>query len=152
MSATTKKTTANATAGIEAGLGAENYEAFLKAGSDSAKKIEDAIAFSKESIEIYLKAGTDYAKGLQDVSKQVLALAQKSVEESVNAGKALTQAKTLKEVVDMQASFAKSSFENLVAESNKLTQTSVKLTEQAIAPVSDRINLAVEKFLKPLAA
>ncbi|GLR68123.1 hypothetical protein GCM10010909_28040 [Acidocella aquatica] len=52
------------------------------------------------------------------------------------------------EAVDLQTGFAKSSIEKAVSESNKLTDATVKLAEQAIAPLTARIALAVETFSK----
>ena len=50
--------------------------------------------------------------------------------------------------MDLQASLARSTMEKTLAESGKLTDASFKLTEQAIAPITARVTLAVEKFAK----
>ncbi len=54
----------------------------------------------------------------------------------------------MKEAVELQAHFAKVSIEKAVAEGNKLTDATVKLAEQAIAPLTARMTLAVETFGK----
>ena len=41
---------------------------------------------------------------------------------------------------------ARASMETAMAETGKLTDASVKLTEQALAPITARVTLAVEKF------
>jgi phasin family protein len=78
-------------------------------------------------------------------------LAQESLEDSVAAGKALVGAKTLKEVIDVSSSLAKSSFDKMVAESSKLSQLSSKLAEEALAPINSRVNAAVQKITKTAA-
>jgi len=48
----------------------------------------------------------------------------------------------------MQTSLARSSMEKAMTESGRLTDASIKLAEQAMAPLTARVNLAVEKFGK----
>jgi hypothetical protein len=60
--------------------------------------------------------------------------------------------KSLKEAADIQAAFAKASMERSMSEAAKLQEASFKLAEQAYAPLTARMSLAVEKFGKPLAA
>ena len=62
--------------------------------------------------------------------------------------KSLMGVKSVKEAIDLQAGFTKSSIEKAVSETNKLTDASVKLAEQTIAPITARITLAVETFSK----
>jgi phasin family protein len=56
--------------------------------------------------------------------------------------------KSVKEAVDLQSSFAKTSIEKAVSETSKITDATVKLAEEAIAPLTARMSLAVEKFGK----
>ena len=74
------------------------------------------------------------------------------MEASAQAAKALLAARTLREAVDVQTDFAKSSFDKLVAESTKLSEISVKVANEAAEPISARVNAAIEKILKPVAA
>ena len=76
------------------------------------------------------------------------ATAQASFEENMNLFKTLGTVKSLKEAIDLQSGLARSALEKAVAESGKLTDASMKLTEQTLAPLTARVNLAVEKFGK----
>jgi hypothetical protein len=49
---------------------------------------------------------------------------------------------------DLQATLARTTVEKTLAESGKLTDASMKLTEQALAPITARVSLAMEKFAK----
>jgi phasin family protein len=106
------------------------------------------VSFSQGNLEAVLKSGQIWAAGVQDLSKQVAASAQASFEETVSTFKALTSVKSLKDALDLQASLARTTLEKTLAESGKLTDASFKLTEQAIAPITARVTLAVEKFAK----
>jgi phasin family protein len=136
--------------GIEkATKGMESSQAKLKEGVEKAVKTsEEMLSFSQGNVEALVKAGQIYASGIQDISKHIAASSKASIEESVAFGKSLLGVKSVKEAVDLQTGFAKSSIEKAVSESNKLTDATVKLTEQAIAPLTARVALAVETFGK----
>ena len=70
------------------------------------------------------------------------------MDESMSAFKALTSVKSLKDAFELQSSFARAALEKSLAESGKLTDASFKLTEQALAPITARVSVAVEKFAK----
>jgi phasin family protein len=147
---TYEKSMAAVREGLEkATKGLETSKAKMKEGVEKAvKSSEEMLAFSKGNMEALVKATQIYATGLQDLSKQMAASSKASIEETVAFSKTLMGIKSVKEAVDLQTSFTKSSIEKAVAESSKLTDATVKLTEQAIAPITARISLAVESFGK----
>jgi hypothetical protein len=121
----------------------------LKQGiGNTMKTAEEMLAFGQGNIEAFIKSGQIWSAGLQDISKQVVSSAQASYEEALAAFKALTTVKSVKEAVDLQVGLTRSVIEKSIADSNKYTDASFKLAEQAIAPISGRITLAVEKFGK----
>lgn len=159
--AAVEETTATATKGIEATVsnlkdgmtkaaaGFSETQAKVKQGMEKAmKSAEEFVAFSQGNYEAFVKSGQIWAAGMQDISKQMAASAQASFEETMSTFKALTTVKSLKDAMDLQASYARSAMEKTMAESGKLTDASLKLTEQAIAPITARVSLAVEKFAK----
>jgi phasin family protein len=138
-----KEGIAKATAGFEA------TQVKMKEGVEKAMKTaEELVAFNQGNIEALVKASQIWASGIQDLSKSLAAAAQASLDESMAAMKALTSAKSLKDAFELQSSFARAALEKSLAESGKLTDASFKLTEQAIAPITARVSLAVEKFAK----
>ena len=140
---TLKEGVAKATAGFEA------TQAKVKEGVEKAMKTaEELVAFNQGNIEAIVKSGQIWATGVQDLSKHLAAAAQASLDESMSAFKALTSAKSLKDAFELQSSFARAALEKSLAESGKLTDASFKLTEQALAPITARVTVAVEKFAK----
>ncbi|HYD31679.1 MAG TPA: phasin family protein [Azospirillaceae bacterium] len=135
-------------------------EGFIKAGQEQAEKVsqqlfqgyDDIASFSKQNVDAVVQSSTIVAKGAEEAGKAVAAYAQVSLEKGVATGKALMGAKTLKDVIDLQTSFAKQSFDAFMAESTRLSELSVKVTNEALAPINARVNAAVEKFGKPIAA
>jgi phasin family protein len=122
----------------------------VKQGMEQAMKTaEEMVAFGQGNVEALVKSSQIWTAGVQDLSKQVAASAQASFDETMSTFKAMTSVKSLKDVFDIQASFARSAFEKTVNESGKLTDASMKLTEQTLAPITARMTLAVEKLAKP---
>ena len=112
------------------------------------KSTEEIVAFNQANVEAFVKSSQIWATGMQELTKQFASTAKTSFEESVASFKALTSVKSVKEAVELQTSFAKTAFEKAVAESNKLTDASIKLTEQTLAPITARVTVAVETFGK----
>jgi phasin family protein len=132
-----------------AAKGFETSQVKMKENMEKAMKTaEEMIAFSQGNMEALMKAGQIYTAGFQDISKHVAASSKTSLEESVAFTKSLMGVKSVKEAVDLQTGYAKSSIEKAVAESNKLADAGVKLAEQVAAPITARISLAVETFGK----
>jgi phasin family protein len=70
------------------------------------------------------------------------------MDEGMSAFKAMSSVKSLKEAIDLQTSLARNSMEKAVSETGRLTDASLKLAEEAIAPLTARVTLAVETFSK----
>jgi phasin family protein len=129
--------------------GFTDTQAKVKEGMEKAMKTaEELMAFSQGNLEAMVKCGQIWAAGVQDIGKQIAATAQASFDDTMSTFKAMSSVKSLKDAFDLQASLARSTLEKTVAESGKLTDASMKLTEQALAPLTARVNLAMEKFAK----
>lgn len=137
--------------GYDQVLGASR-EQFEKASVSAFKAYEELSKFHKDNYDAYLAASSIFAKGAENVGKAWMSLTQESLETAAQTAKALLGAKTLREAVDLQSDFAKSNFDKLVAEGTKLSELSVKVANEAFAPLNARVNVAVEKMLKPVAA
>jgi phasin family protein len=123
-------------------------EAAVKAQSQSLKAYEDAVAQAKENLDAVLKAGQTLTKGLQDLGKSVIGLAQEAIAEGVNTSKQLAASKNLHEAVDLQTAHAKNQLDRLVQEGSRLTDATVKLFEEAYAPVQARVSATIDKLVK----
>jgi phasin family protein len=131
----------------QAAAGLESTQAKVKEGMEKAMKTaEEFVTFSQGNVEALVKSSQIWTAGIQDLSKHVAASAQASLDETFATFRALTSVKSLKDAFDLQSSLARSSVESFVAETGKLTDASLKLTEQAMAPLTARVSVAVEKF------
>ncbi|WP_448207681.1 phasin family protein [Azospirillum sp. sgz302134] len=153
----------------------EQYEGFVKAGQEQvAKTFEQTAAATKEQVdklsaqllkayadlqalskgnaEAVLQSTTIATQGAEDLSRELTAYAQASFDKSITTGKALLTAKSLKEVVDLQTDFVKSSFDAFVAEASRLQDLTSRLTDATLAPLNARVDVTVKTLSKPLAA
>jgi phasin family protein len=103
-------------------------------------------AFGQGNIEAMMKSSQIWMTGLQDLSKSFAATAQAQMEETVSTMKTFAGLRSIKDAVDLQTAFARVSFEKAMSETGKITESSMKLAEQAMAPLTARVTIAVEKF------
>jgi phasin family protein len=133
----------------KAAAGLADTQAKVKQGMEKAMKTaEEFVAFSQGNLEAMMKSGQIWTAGVQDIGKQLAANAQASFDDTMSTFKALSSAKSLKDAFELQSSLARSTMEKAMAESGKLTDASLKLTEQVMAPLTARFTLAMEKFAK----
>jgi len=143
-----EKTLTSMKEGMEnASKGFETQQAKMKETMVKAMKTsEEMMAFSQGNFEAFVKAGQIFTSGMQGISKHIASSTQASVEDTVAMTKAFAGVKSVKEAVDLQTGYARNMMEKAVAETGKITDASLKLTEQTIAPLTARVTLAVEKF------
>ena len=114
------------------------------------KTTEELVAFGQGNVEALLKSSQIWAAGVQDLGKHVAATAQATMDETMATVKAMSAVKSLKEAMDLQSSFAKTAMEKMLAETGKITDASMKLAEQTMAPLTERVTVATEKFARPV--
>jgi phasin family protein len=124
-------------------------EQFDRASKTLFRNYEEFSELSKENIDAFVKSGTIVAKGFEEAGKAWIDFTRRSFETSVETAKAVMGAKDLREVVDVQSDFARTSFDSLVNEGSKLSELGVKVANEALEPIQSRINVTVEKILKP---
>jgi len=85
------------------------------------KSTEDFVAFGQANLEAFVKSGQIWSAGMQELTKQIASSAKASFDESVSTFKAMSTAKSVKEAMELQSSYAKAALEKAMSESNKLT-------------------------------
>lgn len=114
---------------------------------DSISRTTDAVtSFSQGTIDALMKSGQAWASGMQAITQTIAETAQAQLDQTLSTWKALTEAKSMKEAVDLQASLARASLQTVLAETGKLTEVSIKLAEQSMAPLTARMVVAVEQL------
>jgi phasin family protein len=132
-----------------AAAGLEKTQTQMKQTMEKAmKKAEELASFNQGTVEALMKSSQIWTTGVQGLSKHFAATAQTQLEETMSAFKTLSGLRSLKDLMDMQASFARSSVEKAMTETGKLTDATFKLAEETLAPLTARVTVAVETFSK----
>ena len=130
---------ATATAGLH------DAQAAMRDGLQKAiKTTEGLVAFSQGNIEAMTRSGQILMSGLQDIGQTMAASAKTGMEEAMTGFKTFGSVKSFKELFDLQASMMRSAMERSVAQTGQLTESCMKLSERAFAPISARLAVATE--------
>ena len=125
----------------------EQAQTAMRQGVEKAmKSASDLFSFAQGNFEAFAKASQILTTGLQDMTQTITASSKESVEDTMHTLKAMGSVKSIKEAMDLQASLLRSTMEKAVAQTSKMTDSSMKLSEQAFAPISARLSLAAETF------
>ena len=117
---------------------------------DLAKKgqkvAEELANLARANVEAVVEAGRVASEGARSIGQDVVAKQRDSFEQAADAIRSLAEAKSPTEYLQLQGDFARASFDRLVAESSKLTETMVKLAGEAFQPLSTRATANAERF------
>lgn len=145
MAGKTKAAKTAATKTIESAATAG--EKVFKDGFEKAvASMGDLGAFSKDNVEALVASVTTASKGAEKINTHVADYTKKAVEDSVAAAKKFAGAKSVQDVIELQSAFAKSSLDAYVGELNTLADLYTTSMKDAMKPLNDRVNAAVELF------
>ena len=105
----------------------------------------DAGEFTKGNVEALVESGKILAAGLQDMGKEYVAEGKTSLETVTADVKELAQVKSPVDFFKLQGEILRRNFDAAVASSSKHSEMALKLANDAFAPISTRVSLAVEK-------
>jgi len=112
----------------------------------SQKVAEELADLARANVEALVEAGRVAAEGARSIGQDVVAKQRDSVEQAADAIRALAEAKSPTEYLQLQGEFARASFDRAVAETSKLTESLVKLAGEAFQPLSNRATANAERF------
>ncbi len=103
---------------------------------DFTKISQQAANASRENVEAFIKSGTIFAKGFEELMKTAAALTQTAAEKQAQFAKEVMSSKTLNEFAEAQNKVAQNSFNELMVNTTKLSEMSVKLLSEASEPIN----------------
>ena len=112
----------------------------------SQKVAEELADLTRANVEAIVESGRVAAEGARSIGQDVVAISRDGVEQAADAIRSLAEAKSPTEYLQLQGDFARASFDRMVAESSKLTETMVKLAGEAFQPLSNRATANAERF------
>lgn len=115
------------------------------------KLLEEATELTKGNVEAIVASSKIAAKGVETLGQDAAEFGRKSFEQASAALKGLAEAKSPTDFFRLQSDYAKSAFDSLVAESNKVSEAVIKLAGDVTQPLTNRYSVAAER-VKSLAA
>ncbi len=101
--------------------------------------------FGKGNIEAMVESSKIAAKGMETMGQDVAEYTRKSFEGMTATLKTMASVKSPTELFKIQSDYARSAFDAAIAQTSKNTEMMVKLTSDAVQPISSRFAVAVEK-------
>jgi phasin family protein len=114
----------------------------------SRKAAEELADITRANVDALVESGKIATSGAQSIGQQVLAKGRDTVDQAANTVRALAEAKTPADVLQVQSDFFRSAFDRFVEESATLTESLVKVAGEAFQPLSSRASANVEKLNK----
>jgi phasin family protein len=132
---------AKATADQFATAGAK---AFKDGVEKSLAGLNEMNVHSKQNLEALVASATATAKGAESLGAQAMAYGKTAVDKHVEAAKALSSARSMQEVIELQTAYAKSSLETYIAEMNRASEIFSATVKGAFRPINERATAVVE--------
>ncbi len=101
------------------------------ANSDQIQKL------GREQLEAASSAAASFAKGLQNIAAETIDFSKKSLEANAACLERLLNAKSLDEAIQIQSEHMKSIYENLVAQTTRMSELCTALAKDSFKPVED---------------
>lgn len=132
---------------FDADKATDQMRAFAEKGVEQSKEAYARMKNGMESAQKTMETTLETARAAgSDVSLKSIGAMRANAEAGFSHLEALASAKSLTEVVELQTSYARKSFEMLVDQTRDIQSASTKAAEQVAQPVRD----AFEKALKEL--
>lgn len=110
--------------------------------------VAEMTELAKGNVEAVVESGKIVATGMQDLGKTYAEEAKSAYETLTADIKEMAAIKSPTELFQLQGKIMRRNFDALVSTSSKNSETAMKLATEALAPISARVNLAVEKLSK----
>jgi len=114
----------------------------------SAGMVAEMSELAKGNVEAIVESTKLFAAGVQDLSKSYAEEAKSAYETATADIKEMSAIKSPTELFQLQGKILRRNFENLIAATSKSTDAALKLANEAMAPISGRVNVATEKLSK----
>jgi len=110
--------------------------------------VSEMTDLAKGNVEAIVESGKVLAAGIQDMGKTYADEAKSAYETMTADLKEMAGVKSPTELFQLQGKIMRRNFDLLVATGTKGSEGAMKLANDVIAPISARVNLAVDKLSK----
>ncbi|MDX2027435.1 MAG: phasin family protein [Alphaproteobacteria bacterium] len=124
----------------------ETMDQVNQATQNFAQACQEASSIAREHVDATVKSAALAWEGCTEINQNLNGLVQESLSRALSAGKTMMGARTLREVMDLQADFMRECFDSWVAGTGKISEISARVTKDAMEPIANQANNAISKF------
>jgi phasin family protein len=125
-------------------LAADSQKAFTAQMEKLAKGFQQAASFGQDTIEAMIKSNEIAARALEGLNAEFVGYTKKSFEDGVAAAKDLAAAKTVSDLVEKQAGFARAAMDGMLKQAAKINEMMMSAARSAAEPVGARFTAAAD--------
>jgi len=124
----------------------EQAQAQMKSAAEKAgETAKAAMTAQRSAVETVVKAGQIYGEGLQGLVTHAAEVNRVQFDETMAHLRALTSVKSVKQAVELQSKFARSTASRFLTEGSSFVEDYLKVAHQALSPVTAKAREAAEK-------
>ncbi len=109
-----------------------------------SKSFEDAAAFNQESFDAMTKSSNLCVKAAEELNAEFMAFSKQAVEDSMAAAKDLAASKSVMELMEKQAEYAKTSFDVMMKQATKMNEMAMAAAKESMEPINARFTAAAD--------
>jgi len=113
-----------------------------------SKAFEDINSVVSSYISAVTKSSAALWQGIEEITRSVSGFSQESLARAASAYTTMASTKSPKEVIETQTDFVKDSFDSAIAGSNKVSEISVRVAQDAMAPITQHANETIGNAMK----
>ncbi|MFC3098433.1 phasin family protein [Alteraurantiacibacter palmitatis] len=110
--------------------------------------VSEMTEMAKGNVEALVESGKILAAGVQDMTKSYAEEAKAAYETMTADLKEMASVKSPTELFQLQGKILRRNFDAMMASTSKAPESAMKLANDVMAPITARVNLAVEKISK----
>jgi len=123
----------------------DKAKAAYEKGSSLAGEVGE---FTKGNLEAFVESGKILATGAQEIGRDYVDESKSAFETLTADLKKIAAVKSPTEFFQLQGELTRRNFDSAIAFGSKSSEKFVKLSNEAFAPISNRVSVAVEKISK----
>ncbi|MEM7173449.1 MAG: phasin family protein, partial [Pseudomonadota bacterium] len=108
---------------------------------------DELAAAGRDNLDAYMAAGQAWAAGMGAIGHELAQIAWQVVDAQLTATQALMTAKSVDEVLNLQANHSYSATELFLSESGRLAELTAEVAGQTAAPLQSRATASIEQWM-----
>jgi phasin family protein len=111
----------------------------------SSRIVEEMTDLTRGNVEAIVASSKVAARGIETLGQEVAEFSRRSFEEASAAVRNIAEVRSPTDFFRLQSDFARSAFDNVIAESSKMSEAMMKLVGEVAEPITSRYSVAAER-------